>query len=1013
MKRLIFQLKYAVAASLLILAPYLAAAQATERPLTFFQKLRCAVNPLLLVLAAPEYCHAAPDAAAEPSEEDAGFFSTILRTTDKNAETESRAEPPAAGGPVLDQDPIDEPGVIHTTNTVYRTDPNAVTRQELEARLLAFRLALPVAVTNTGFVSPSYGSYSYTNPPPNLASIEYVNSRVAEGYSQLSARVTDLENSSATSSTSSQWADVSGGISYASGNVGIGTANPNEMLVVGDDLGNITASATTIVVGNTSGLDAGLALGSGTTTRSWYEWIASGNYLRWGIYEGGTVYQNNLVLKKGMVGINNNNPESELSVRGTIAQAGIRIQTNGPHGTSYVDFGNVGTYNAGSVYYNNLNNSLGFKTNSVADRMTINSSGNVGIGTTTPGSRLVVAGDIAATGTISALNLRSVSDNTFVGNSAGISNVTGNWSTYIGAGAGMNNQSGNNNVYVGVSAGQNGTQGWDNVIVGAGAGVSNMGWENVFLGHNSGYSNTSGTQNTFTGRQSGYSNMTGVYNAFYGAAAGRSNISGSLNAFFGPGAGQFNVVGSSNTAVGNRAGYYNASGTQNAILGEDAGRSATNNSYTGNALFGYRSGYGLLTGGDYNTLLGYQAGSNVTTGARNIIIGYNATATSATVSDFLNIGNSIYGNLSTRNIGIGTSTPSERLSVVGNANISGELNIGGASGTGLKLYVDSTAQNIQSFDLKPLYINPYGNSVVLVPNGDNVGVGAVNPTAKLTVKGTSASGDIFSVASSSNASFLTVTAAGNVGIGTGTPGQRLSVAGSVQSTALLGGSTNLTVDANGVIIRDPSDQKLKQNIATIENALEKVSQLRGVSYEWIDKARFGASSEIGVIAQEVEQVVPEVVSSGGAYKSVKIANLVGLLIEAVKEMKAGADAMLAQVASLADSVTTKLMSADKVKTDVLCVGQTCVTESQLQALLLNSNIQQNLPQAAAPSDAGPSEEENGGDGTAPDEQGAASEESGDDAQAGTGESITDAAGADEIALPEIPAETPAIDDPVL
>ena len=77
-----------------------------------------------------------------------------------------------------------------------------------------------------------------------------------------------------------------------------------------------------------------------------------------------------------------------------------------------------------------------------------------------------------------------------------------------------------------------------------------------------------------------------------------------------------------------------------------------------------------------------------------------------------------------------------------------------------------------------------------------------------------------------------------------------------------------------------SDEKLKENVITIENALEKVLSLRGVEYDRIDSG----DHQIGVIAQEVEKIVPEVVY-GNEIKSVAYANLVGLLIEAIKEQQ--------------------------------------------------------------------------------------------------------------------------------
>ena len=77
-----------------------------------------------------------------------------------------------------------------------------------------------------------------------------------------------------------------------------------------------------------------------------------------------------------------------------------------------------------------------------------------------------------------------------------------------------------------------------------------------------------------------------------------------------------------------------------------------------------------------------------------------------------------------------------------------------------------------------------------------------------------------------------------------------------------------------------SDKRLKENVKTIPNALETVKKLRGVSFNRKDFTGKG----IGVIAQEIEQVLPEVVVDG-EYKSVSYGNIVGLLIEAIKELE--------------------------------------------------------------------------------------------------------------------------------
>ena len=78
--------------------------------------------------------------------------------------------------------------------------------------------------------------------------------------------------------------------------------------------------------------------------------------------------------------------------------------------------------------------------------------------------------------------------------------------------------------------------------------------------------------------------------------------------------------------------------------------------------------------------------------------------------------------------------------------------------------------------------------------------------------------------------------------------------------------------------------RLKTNIITIDNPLEKVNKMRGVYFDWKDKEKYNDRKQIGFIAQEVEKVVPELVSEGDKdTKAVNYAQTVALLLEAVKE----------------------------------------------------------------------------------------------------------------------------------
>ena len=97
-------------------------------------------------------------------------------------------------------------------------------------------------------------------------------------------------------------------------------------------------------------------------------------------------------------------------------------------------------------------------------------------------------------------------------------------------------------------------------------------------------------------------------------------------------------------------------------------------------------------------------------------------------------------------------------------------------------------------------------------------------------------------------------------------------------------SGNFTATGN---ITAFSDERLKENVQTIEGALDKVSQMRGVTYNYKSELNDGQRGT-GVIAQEMQQVMPEVVQEG-EYLSVAYGNIVGVLIEAVKELKAELD----------------------------------------------------------------------------------------------------------------------------
>jgi hypothetical protein len=281
-----------------------------------------------------------------------------------------------------------------------------------------------------------------------------------------------------------------------------------------------------------------------------------------------------------------------------------------------------------------------------------------------------------------------------------------------------------NNTNLGTNAGNAGSE---NVSVGFVAGDVVSGSFNAFVGSNAGAKNTSGSSNSFFGYESGNLNTTANDNAFYGTNSGYGNTVGSQNVFIGSTAGKNNSNGVNNVFVGHTAGANNLSGARNVFVGQGSGYSAL---ASDNSFFGYQSGRNIDSG-TQNTFVGGNAGWNTVSGSGNVFLGYNAgynetgsnklfidnttTATPLIYGDFNsnqiginslpvsthaltiggsinaiggvyvngvaisgNVGNwaqdgtSLYNVLSDK-VGIGTTTPTQRLDVNGNINASGIL----------------------------------------------------------------------------------------------------------------------------------------------------------------------------------------------------------------------------------------------------------------------------------------------------------------------------------------------------
>ena len=230
------------------------------------------------------------------------------------------------------------------------------------------------------------------------------------------------------------------------------------------------------------------------------------------------------------------------------------------------------------------------------------------------------------------------------------------------------------------------TAGVKNMYLGEAAGnASSPGLYNVSLGVDT-LANLDGTcgvaedcdGNTAIGFQAGEGITLGKHNTVVGRDAGAGISTGDENTFIGATAGNLNGDGTANVAIGYRAGRVNT-GSSNVYIGHLAGDANTN--------------------GSQNTFVGRQAGESVTDGSDNILLGFNVQPPTATTSNHLNIGDTLFGDLSNDYVGIGIAAPTWQLqahnSGTGAGTESGILittgDTGGAGNDGLQLSYSNIA----------------------------------------------------------------------------------------------------------------------------------------------------------------------------------------------------------------------------------------------------------------------------------------------------------------------------------
>jgi hypothetical protein len=471
-----------------------------------------------------------------------------------------------------------------------------------------------------------------------------------------------------------------------------------------------------------------------------------------------------------------------------------------------------------------------------------------------------------------------------------------------------------------------------NYFIGHSSGAKTTGTYNLFLGFESGFKNVTGSNNTFLGYRSGYNNISGSDNVFIGKEAGYTSSSTSFNTYIGFQAG-YNATSNYNTAVGYQAGFSQIDWQAGTFLGYRAGKNATGRQ---NVFLGSEAGIAFTTGGENVCIGGGAGGSNDSpfvsaTGTANVFIGYYSGYKSGPAN---------------RNVILGAQSPFSSALITGSNNVYLGDNAGNKSGSasnnvfigynaGLdetgsnKLYIDnsSTASPLiyGDFNSNSVKINGSLIGVDITTNNDNPGLlGQHNVTTNygVGIKGIGGYKGVEALNQSTSGWNYGVYSTCN---GTNPSGTNYGVWSSAS-----GAATNYAGYFSGVVyatsFTTSSDLRMKKNVIEIANALSKLKQIRGVYFEW-DKsaikqleqnstlsakgnaiegnkmkesvqldAQFSDGKQIGVIAQEVESIMPEaVMTDSEGLKSVDYTKLIPLLIEAIKEQQKQIEDLKAQI----------------------------------------------------------------------------------------------------------------------
>ena len=409
--------------------------------------------------------------------------------------------------------------------------------------------------------------------------------------------------------------------------------------------------------------------------------------------------------------------------------------------------------------------------------------------------------------------------------------------------------------------------------------------ENYLIGHEAGVSITSGRFNSFIGYQAGRNNTEGHHNLFLGYEAGLNNIGpvvaadqGSYNTFLGYQAGHGNTSGFRNVILGHQAGY-NSNVSNNVIIGDEAGYNAQTGH--GNVFIGQRAGHynGISgTGASRNTFVGRHAGEKNDMGDSNTFLGAYAgsMAVNGRYNTFLGDGACEDGVPGDGNVYVGyragLNNDGQHNVVIGREAGSMENNHS----------LTSSYNNNVMVGYRAGFSNNTGHRNVFL--GNYAGYNETGSDKLYIDNSTTSTPLIYGDFNSNN-----ITINGRLGVNGVLPGTtyELDVNGEIRCTSVL----------------QTSDARYKTIIQPIDNPLNKVMQLSGIYFIWNREAfphrAFDSERQIGLIAQEVEKVIPEVVSyDDEGYGSIDYSKTVAVLIEAIKEQQQQIEALKQRIVEL-------------------------------------------------------------------------------------------------------------------